>query len=224
MAEIILAGTSAAASLITINRAVNDLMEGRQVRGKEGAERLRVMNQEVKNLGDKIPEMIEANGKLLGYKELHNKAQEFLIVVDKLETYIRYVYEDRSRVLAHIEKLNECIMRDVKPLLDPVIYTEQKYPFLKEDGEVTRRIDSIRDMLNRMHSLGRIESAWSKSTGLDIISVKSDFNEISAKLASIMRHLDTRIKEISDKINIESEAFKNRLKESRRKEENGNGH
>jgi predicted house-cleaning noncanonical NTP pyrophosphatase (MazG superfamily) len=216
-----LVGVQVAASIITLSKGISDFMDGR-VKWGEKAERLRVMNQEVKNLRDKIPEMIEANEKLLGYKELHKEAQEFLIVVDKLETYIRYVYEDRSRVLAHIEKLLECITRDVESLLDSVIYTTEKYSFLKEDGKVTDRIDSIRDMLKSMHLL--VESAWrNKSTDLDI-NVKTDFNEIFKNLASLMRHLDTRIKEISDKINAESGAFKNRLKESRRKEENGNGH
>lgn len=223
MAEV-LVGVQVAASIITITRGINDFMEGRVKRG-ERAERLRVMNQEVKNLRDKIPDMIEANEKLLGYKELHNDAQEFLNVANGLGKFIRTAYKDKPRAIDHIEDLHNAIIREVNSVSKAVIrIAEQTYPFLNEDNDVTGHLSSIHDTLNRMRSL--VESAWrNKSTELDKNGeVEGYWAEIVERLTDLMRCLDDRIKELSKKINEESKAFENRLKESERRETNDNRH
>lgn len=211
MEGIILAGASAAASVITLTKGINDFIEG-QVRRVDREERLRVLKQEIDNLRDKIPKMSIDNEKLLGYKDLHKDAQEFLILAGKLETYIRNAYEDEHRVLAHIEDLHKCIMRDVIPVRDSVIHiVEERYPFLTKDNKVTRHLYLISNMLDDMHF--RVESAWTnRTTELDNNKeVKGDLYEIFRNLASLMRYLDNCIKELSEKVNNESKAFENRL-------------
>jgi len=223
MAEV-LVGAQVAASIISLAKDVNDFSEGR-VRRREREERLRAMNQEVKNLKDKIPEMIEENEKLLGYKELHKDAQEFLNVVDNLGKFIRNAYKDKSRALAHIEDLHDAIIRAAHPLRDSVIYiAEQTYPFLNEDKNVTNHLSPISDTLIKMHSL--VELAWiNKSTELDKNGeVEGYWAEIVENLTDLMRYLDKRIMKLSEKIKEESKAFENRLKESERREKNDSGH
>jgi len=223
MAEV-LVGVQVAASIMSITRCVNDFMEGRVKRG-ERAERLRVMNKEVKNLRDKIPEMIEANEKLLGYKELHKDAQEFLNVANGLGKFIRTAYKDKSRAIDHIEDLHDAIIREVNSVSKAVIrIAEQTYPFLNEDNDVTDLLSSIHDTLISMRSL--VESAWrNKTTELDKNGeVEGYWAEIVELLTDLMRCLDDRIKELSKKINEESKAFENRLKESERRETNDNRH
>jgi len=217
MQEIVLAGTSAAASIVTITKVVNDFMEGR-VSWREKAEKIKTLNQEVNSLKDNIPMMFRDNENLLGYKDLHKEAQEFLIVVGKLDPLIRNAYEDKSRALAHIEDLHKYTMRVAYPVMDSVMYTvEQKYTFLKEDGAVTRRLYPIHDMFDDMHS--RIEMAWeNKTTELDK-KVKGYLEDLFRNLATLMRYLDDRIKELSEKMKEESKAFENLLRTDEVKEE-----
>lgn len=217
-------GAQVAASIITITKGVNDFMDGR-VRWRKRAERLRVMNQEIDNLKAKIPEMIEENEKLLGYKELHKDAQEFLNVANNLGKFIRNAYKDKSRVLDHIEDLHDSIIREAHPLRASVIcIAEQIYPFLNKDKNVTIHLSPISQTLIKMHSL--VESAWTnKSHELDKNGeVERYWAEIVENLTDLMRYLDKAIMELSTKIKEESKAFENRLKESERGEKNGNGH
>ena len=63
MAELIVAGASAAASIITITRAVDDFREGR-VSWRGRAEWIETLNQEVNSLKDKISMMFRDNENL----------------------------------------------------------------------------------------------------------------------------------------------------------------
>jgi cell division septum initiation protein DivIVA len=223
MAEV-LVGAQVAASIISLAKDVNDFSEGR-VRKREREERLRAMNQQVNNLKDKIPKMIEENERLLGYKELHKDAQEFLNVVDNLGKFIRNAYNDKYRVLDHIEDLHDSIIREAHPLRNSVIrIAEQTYPFLNKDKNVTIHLSPISQTLTKMHSL--VESAWiNKSHELDKNGeVERYWAEIVENLTDIMRYLDKAIMELSTKIKEESKAFENRLKESERREKNGSRH
>lgn len=210
------AGVQVASSIITITNAISDFLEGR-VSANEREGRLRAMKQEVDTLRYNIPLMFRENEKLAGYTNLRNDAQELFIVGGKLDTLIRNAHEDKSRALLHIEDLHVCMMREAHPVMDSVMYiVEQEYPFLKDDGVVTRRLYSIRDMFDDMHS--RIKLAWiNKTTELDKnMEVKEYLYGILGNLASLMRYLDNRIKELSEKMKEESEAFENLLNEPRR--------
>lgn len=224
MAGEVMLGAQVAASIISIARAVNDLKEGKV--GVWGRKKQYIaMSQEVANLKAKIPEMIEENEKLLGYKELHKDAQEFLNVANNLGKFIRNAYTDNSRVLDHIEDLHDSIIREAHPLRNSVIYiAEQIYPFLNKDKNVTIYLSPISQTLTKMHSL--VESAWiNKSHELDKNGeVERYWAEIVENLTDLMRYLDKAIMELSTKIKEESKAFENRLKESERGEKNGSGH
>jgi len=203
-------GAQVAASIVTLAKAVNDFMKDRVSRG-ERAERLKAMNQEVKNLRDKIPLIISENEKLLGYEELHKETREFLNTVDNIGTFIRNAYNDKSRTLAHIEDLHDIIIKAAHPVSNSVVnILEQSYPFLKEDKNVIRHLYPIHDMLDRMHSL--IELAWiNKSTELDR-EVERYCAEIVEHLTDLVRYLENRIKKLSEKMKEELNAFENQLR------------
>jgi len=214
MAEILvtgLAGTSAAASIMTITDAINGFREGRVRRG-ERERHFEILKQEIDNLRGKIPEMFRDTGELLGYKDLHKHTQEFLILAGRLETHIHNAYEDKARALAHIEDLYKCIMAEVFPVKRTVVdIVRQRYPFLKKDNRVTRHLYPISDMLDDMHH--RVESAWTNRTTKldDNKEVKGDFYGIFGNLASLMRYLDDQIKVLSENMNKELNAFETQL-------------
>lgn len=214
MAEILvtgLAGTSAAASIITITDGINGFIKGR-VRWREREGQFEILKQEVDNLRGKIPEMFRDTEELLGYKDLHKHTQEFLILAGRLETYIHNAYEDKPRALAHIEDLYKCIMADVLPVKHTVVdIVRRKHPFLKEDNRVTCYLYPISNMLGDMHH--RVESAWTNRTTKldDNKEVKGDFYGIFGNLASLMRYLDDQIKVLSENMNKELNAFETQL-------------
>lgn len=203
MEGVILAGASAAASIISLGKDVSDFRERKRVGRREREERLSAINQKVKNLRDKIPQMIEENGKLLGYKELHKDAQELLNVATDIEKFILNADYDKSKASRFIEDSYSAIKREAEPIDDSLTrIARQTYPFLNEDKDVDKYLSSIHDTLITVGSL--VDSGYEPDKKEEI---KKHWTEIVSNSRGLMRCLDERILKLSTKINEESKAF-----------------